>query len=246
MMHGPEPGRGRAAEVEPVPETREALRRLSALGDHDLGRDLDDAASSLTTRLPGLVGFSISIVRERLTFTYLASAVSAAGLDAMQYLDGGPCEQAVHDGHVVAVDHDDLFDEGRWQLFAQAGQSFGVASTVSLPIIEGSEVVGSVNVYGSSSDTFDGRHDELARMFGAWAPGAVTNADLLFDSRLEAAHAPERIEDMSIVDVAVGLLVALHDMRPDQARERLTRAAAQSGLSLGETARLVLRGRPAR
>jgi transcriptional regulator with GAF, ATPase, and Fis domain len=241
-MHGPDPAPGQASDVEPIPETREALRRLSALGDEDLGQDLDEAAARLTVRLPGLVGFSISIVRERLTFTYLASAPAAAGLDAMQYLDGGPCEQAVRDGHVIAVDHDDLFHEGRWQLFAQAGRAFGVASTVSLPIIEGSEVVGTVNVYGAASDTFDGRHDELARLFGAWAPGAVTNADLLFESRLEATHAVERLEDVSVVDRAVALLVAAQAVTPEQARDSLAQAAAQAGLSVVQTARLALHG----
>jgi GAF domain-containing protein len=228
--------------VEPIPETREALRRLSEATDENLGPDLQEAGTILQARVPGLVAFSISIVRENLTFTYVASAAAAAGLDAMQYLDGGPCEQAIREKRLLAVDHTDLFDENRWRLFTRAGNSFGIASTLSMPIIHDDEVVGGVNVYGAAGDTFDGRHDELARLFGAWAPGAVTNADLLFTSRLDALRAVDRLEDMSIVDAAVGLLADAHGTSPERARADLARAAAQAGTSVAHAALLVVRG----
>jgi GAF domain-containing protein len=228
--------------VEPIPETREALRRLSDATDEDLGPDLQEAGTILQARVPGLVAFSISIVRENLTFTYVASGSAAAGLDAMQYLDGGPCVEAIQEKRLMAVDHRDLFDEDRWQLFARAGNAYGIASTLSMPIIHDDEVVGGVNVYGAEGDTFDGRHDELARLFGAWAPGAVTNADLLFTSRLEALRAVDRIEDMGVVDVAVGLLADAHGTSVEQARARLERAAAQAGTSVAHAARLVVGG----
>ena len=35
--------------------------------------------------------------------------------------------------------------------------------------------------------------DENTDFFGAWAPGAVANADLSFQSRLEAVKSPERV-----------------------------------------------------
>jgi GAF domain-containing protein len=111
-----------------------------------------------------------------------------------------------------------------------------------MPIIHDDEVVGGVNVYGAAGDTFDGRHDELARLFGAWAPGAVTNADLLFESRLEALRAVDRLEDMSVVDVAVELLADAHRTSPERARADLARAAAQAGTSVAHAARLVVRG----
>jgi GAF domain-containing protein len=229
-------------DVEPIPETREALRRLSEVSEGDLGRDLQQAGTILSRRVTGLVAFSISVVRGNLTFTYVASAAAAAGLDAMQYLGGGPCEQAIREKRPMAVDHRALFDEGRWQLFARAGSAYGIASTLSMPIIDDDEVVGGVNVYGSAGDTFDGRHEELARLFGAWAPGAVTNADLLFRSRLEALQTLDRLEDMSVVDVAVGLLAKARGIPLDRARQGLARAAGQAGISVAEAARLVVRG----
>ncbi|MGO4604043.1 ANTAR domain-containing protein [Terrabacter sp. 2YAF2] len=226
--------------MEPIPETREALRRLGELDDEDLGRDLEDAAAALGRRVPGLVGFSISVLEQDITFTYLTTAVSLAGLDALQYLGGGPCEEAVGTGAVVAVDHEDLLDEGRWLLFAGASAGCGVASTLSLPILAGPDVVGSVNIYGAAADTFTGRHEELAGLFGAWAPGAVTNADLSFSSRLRAAGAVERLEDLAVVDLAVGVLVAAHTISPVEARHRLDLAAARAGVPVVDVARLLV------
>jgi len=225
--------------VEPIPETRKALRLLAAGGDQHLGRDLDQAARALAGRMSGLVGFSITVVEQGVTFTYLASGLDVAGLDAVQYLDGGPCEEAMRAGERIQLDHADLMDERRWQLFAQAGDASGVASTLSLPIIEAGQVVGGVNLYGAEADTFEGRHEELAGLFGAWAPGAVSNADLSFSSRMEAARAVDRLEELALVDLAVGVLVAAHGIGPQEARARLERAAARAGVSVAQVAQLV-------
>lgn len=231
---------GYGRDVEPIPETREALRRLAEAGDEQLGQDLGEAAQALSVRVPGLVGFSISVVEQDITFTYRATNARFAGLDAIQYLDGGPCEEAVGTGEIVEADHTELMDEGRWSLFARAGETCGVSSTLSLPILDGERVVGGVNVYGADPDTFQGRHEELARLFGAWAPGAVTNADLSFSSRLEAARALERLEDMNVVDLAVGVLVAAHAIPPAEARRGLEQAAARAGVKAVEVARLLV------
>ncbi len=226
--------------MEPIPETSLVLQRLAQLGDAQLGKDLGEAASALSARVPGLVGFSITVVEQGITLTYLTTSFPLAGLDALQYLDGGPCEEAVGTGSIVEADSGALMDEGRWRLFARGSESCGVGSTLSLPILEGERVVGSVNVYGASAGTFTGRHEELAALFGAWAPGVVTNADLSFSSRLEAAQAADRLDDLGVVDLAVGILVAAHGVSPAEARQRLQHAAGQAGVTVVEAAHLVV------
>ena len=44
---------------------------------------------------------------------------------------------------------------------------------------------------------------------GTTAAEAVSNADLSFSTRLEAAAAPDRLRDRIAIDTAVGLLAAL-------------------------------------
>jgi GAF domain-containing protein len=226
--------------VEPIPETREALRRLAQVGDEQLADDLGEAATALRARVPGLVGLSITVVEQGITFTYLTSDLSLSRLDAMQYLGGGPCEDAISTARTVEVDHGGLLDEGRWAFFARASTSLGVASTLSLPILDEGHVVGSVNVYGADPDTFHGRHEELAELFGAWAPGAVTNADLAFSTRLDGARAVSRLEDLAVIDLAVGMLVAANAVSPVDARELLEQAAVRADVTLVEVAHLLV------
>ena len=57
---------------------------------------------------------------------------------------------------------------------------------------------------------FDGLHREIADIFGVWAPGAVTNADLSFRTRRTAEKAPATMR----VDIAVGILMARPGYRP--------------------------------
>lgn len=230
---------GQGIDVEPIPETREALRLLADFSDEQLGPELQEAASGMERRVAGLIGFSISVVDQGITFTYVASDVARAGRDATRGIDDGPGHEAV-DTRVVAVDHADLMDEERWHLLRHDGGAVGVASTLSLPILDGEGLVGGVSLYGDAPDTFDGRHEEVARLFGAWAPGAVTNGDLSFSSRLEAARAPERLEEMTMIDYAVGILVAARGIGAGDARARLEGAAARADLSVAQAARLLV------
>ena len=57
-----------------------------------------------------------AFVEENLTFTMTATAGPVAGLDAMQYLDGGPCEQTLRAGDVTTWQAGDSADEDQWQL----------------------------------------------------------------------------------------------------------------------------------
>ena len=212
------------------------------LSDAD-GTDLEPAIAALVATavaiVPELVGMSFSVVRDGVTFTYVATSDDVAGVDAAQYLDGGPCVRAATEGIPLQTEHD-LLDEGQWQLFAQASAAAGIRSTLSLPIMKGERVTGGLNLYGPQPDTFRGPAEQLARALGAWEPGAVHNADLSFTTRQDALATPGRLADRARIDQAVGVLIATHRVDPTAARERLERAAAQAGVPLLNLANLVL------
>ncbi len=81
---------------------------------------------------------------------------------------------------------------------------------------------------------------EFAALFGAWAPGAVANADLSFASRLEAVRSPQRLRDQVYLDKAIGLLVGARGLEPDAAEARLHQAAAQAGVEVFVLARALV------
>jgi len=226
--------------VEPVPETERALSSLGKYGDEGLREELARTANQVHELVPDVVGFSLGLVSHGVTLTYVATDARVALLDAVQYLDGGPCVEAAHTADTVEVDHGALLDERRWQFFAQAGAARGVLSTLSLPILDGHTVIGGVNLYGNRPDTFQDRAEQLADLFGAWAPGAIANADLGFTTRLEAAKAPSRLEERHTIDLAVGVLVAVRTVSAERAQADLEQAAAQAGIQPATLAQAVI------
>ncbi|HKX66474.1 MAG TPA: GAF domain-containing protein [Intrasporangium sp.] len=218
--------------MEPIPATHEALLEFERYGDLQLRDDLKRQTALAQQLVPGLVGVSLGLVAEDLVLTYVATGVDVAALDAVQYADDGPCLEAVRNGETVRTDAESLLDEGKWQLFAQASAAAGIRSSLSMPFRRDGVVTGGVNLYGEALDTFEGHVEALAAVFGAWAPGAVANADLSFATRREAAKAPRRLKSQTHVDHAVGILVSARGLEPQAAEQKLVDAAARAGVAV--------------
>jgi GAF domain-containing protein len=226
--------------VEPIPETLEALKELTKYGDTEVATELHTMGNRVQRLVPEIVGLSLTLIDDGLTFTLVSSNEHIAGLDAVQYLDGGPCIAAVQEQRAIPWSESDPLDENQWQVFARSVAAAGVASTLSLPIMPNERVVGSVNLYASTQDAFAGHHDELARLCGAWAPGVVSNADLSFDSRLAAAEAPERLRGQDTVDQALGIISTAQHIDITAATDRLRVAAARAGISETQAAAAII------
>jgi GAF domain-containing protein len=224
--------------LEPIPESVQALNELDPTGDTDdlLGR-LQRLANRAQDVVPDLVGVSVARYDHGLTFTLVATDDEVAVLDAIQYAAGGPCVDAAHDGHIREFHNKDTLDETQWQMFAEATAARAVRSTVTLPVIgDGGGVMGTVNLYAASPRAFGGHHEQLADIFGAWAAGAIANADLSFLTRRTAQEAPSRVREAAIIDTAIGILAATQRVDIDTAERRLTAAAQHAGVSVAELA----------
>ena len=222
--------------MAPIPETVQAVETLDPSGELDLLAQLGQRADRAQEVVPELVGVSIARVDHGFTFTLVATAVEIAVLDTIQYLAGGPRVDAAHINHAVDFDNDDALDEDRWRLFAQATAAHAVRTTLTLPVMTDGHVVGTVNLYAAAQRAFCGYHDELAGIFGAWAAGAVSNADLAFTTRREAEAAPERVNGQLVLSIATGLTAAQHDIGVEAAEARLRDAALRGGVSVFQLA----------
>jgi hypothetical protein len=226
--------------VEPIPETLCAFGEL----DFDLDeRGLEEALRSSAARaeqlVPGLVGVSVGFRVEGLTFTLIATDAVIATLDAVQYLASGPCVDAIDLGHGIATP-DGLMSEQRWHDFARASAASGVQSTLTLPVLDGDVVVSTVNLYGRDADTFTRKHAVLADLFGAWAPGAVANADLSFATRREAQRAPTQLRETAVVSTATGILAAEREVSLEEATAQLHEAARRAGVAVHRLAEVLV------
>lgn len=229
--------------MEPIPETVRAIADFGpfVIEHEDLLAELLDQARQVQAVVPQCVGISVASNEDEVTFTLVATAPEIAVLDAIQYVAGGPCVEAVKTDEALAYDQAGLFDEEEWQLFAQATAAAAVASTLSLPIIvQDAHVIGGVNLYASTTTAFDGHHEAIAAIFDAWAPGAVTNADLSFTTRNVAETAPDLLREDIDLSVAVGLIANQDRISIDDARQRLTQAARRAGVSQAQLAQTII------
>jgi hypothetical protein len=226
--------------VEPIPETMEVIRHLTRYGDTEVATSLLRMSREVVAIAPECIGLSLTVMAEDMTFTMAATTEEIAELDSVQYLDGGPCLQATGRGETTAYDSPEALDEQGWQLFAQATARNGVRSTLSFPISRHGQVIAGVNLYGRSSGTFEGKHDALADVCGAWRAGAVTNADLSFSTMETASRAPEQQRERDDVDVAIGAIAQAHGITTTEAEARLEQAASRAGIPLGQVARAVI------
>lgn len=225
--------------MEPIPETRELLDLLWARADDQPLEDwLLTRAQQVAAVLPECVGLTIALLGDpELTFTFVATSDDTRLIDSAQYLDGGPCQDAVQ--HDVRVESE-LLSERRWHLAALAASQAGVRSSLSLPIRTHGSAFGSVNFYGASTNAFTGHAEEMAVLFGAAAEEAVLNGDLAMSGLDRARQSTLRIVDENAVGAATSVWAERAGVTADEARRRLVNAADRAGVPASSLAKLLL------
>lgn len=223
------------APLEPIPATAEAFEML---GGEDVERDVRDLAALVQGQVPEVVGVSLTFREPAYTFTLAISDRSLLPLDAVQYLDDGPCVAAVFRDETVLVD--DVLDEDRWSSYARTGAHLGILSSLSVPVHLHGDVVGGLNVYASTKDAFNGHETEIADLVQAPASAAIRDADLAFATRFAAEDTKRAVAHHRVVDLAAGILAAREGIPVDDAAVRLQVAADRAGVPVLELARLVV------
>lgn len=229
--------------MKEIPETRMALAEMSRFQDEDLTAQFGAMANRVGALAPECVGLTLSFLQQGLAFTWIATGLDVASLDAAQYLSNGPCLESMDKGAIVATAGSDPLNEENWLLFSRAENTVGVESTLSIPLMEDQVVVGGVNFYGSTPTAFDGLHSELAAECGGWSAGAVTNADLSLSGVRRAQQTPQSMRDQFVTDQAVGMIMAAHRVGDEAANQRLHEAAQRAGLHDAELARILVKTR---
>lgn len=223
--------------MEPIAESSQAVEDYGPFATHegDLLDELRERAARVRELVPECIGLSLALEDDGVSFTLVATDDEMAALDAIQYAVGGPCVEAVKAERVLAYTHEQLLEEDGWQLFAQATAAASIASTLTLPILVAGRVAGSINLYATTGDAFNGSHEQIAEIFDAWAPGAVANADLDFSTRSVAEQTPHVLRDQIRIQMALGILMQDQDIDVEVATARLYDSAQRAGA----TARVV-------
>ena len=212
--------------MELLPESREALDEYVTPTVDDVEGLLRVIEGWAVRAVPECVALSVTILDEDLTFTLVDDMSTVGDREPSPTPDAGP-DQA----WVPVVEDDGSLDEGGWADMARERAFDGIACTVCLPVVEHGRAVLNIDLYASTAHAFRGRIDGLVEALGAWQAGAVTNADLGFESLKRAEAAPERLREQRVVDVAVGLVAARVGITTDDALVLLRVAADRAGTS---------------
>jgi GAF domain-containing protein len=228
--------------VKPIAQAVEAAEEPKRSPRHgELLADLRTMTKQIQEIVSGTLRVSLVWSERRVTYTLVASDDEVAVLDGVQYLDGGPCVDAVEQARGIETTAPELMHDDPWRMFAQAAVALGVGSTLTMPLTDHGRVLGSVNLYAASDHAFEGHHEELAEILGAWAPGALSKADASFTARRLAQEPPRSLRAEGLIGRAVGLLAVRHGVDVAAADERLSEAAARAGITPHQLAEVLIR-----
>ena len=116
----------------------------------------------------------------------------------------------------------------------------GVHSVVSLPLIVGEDVLGAMNVYAYAEDAFDDRAAQLGELFAVPAAISVQNARALAQAQRLAARLKESLTARTVIDQAVGILIARSGLDAPGTLEQLRRLSRAQGGDVTVTAQRLL------
>lgn len=158
----------------------------------------------------------ITLSQEGRVFTVAAADELASQLDEQQYEIGdGPCLQALASGEVVDVP--DLRTESRWDGYPTIAMGHGILAMHSVPLMVDGKPVGVLNVYARSPNAFGAVDQQLMQLLAGQAAIAVTAALRHYDEVTLSDHLRIALSSRSVIDQAIGIVMAQQRGTPEQA-----------------------------
>jgi GAF domain-containing protein len=208
---------------------REALRRF-LVGDDDLNTMLTRITIIATETVPGCDLASITMMRQGKPRTPVFTDKVALELDETQYrLGDGPCLAAIrHRG----VEHVETMSDTRWPTFSAAAVKAGVFECLSVPLSDDQAVLGGLNLYSNTADTFDDRAREIACLFADQLGVAAANAMAFVEAYALSQQLQQAMESRAVIEQAKGILMAAQGCDADEAFQILVRASQHQNRKL--------------
>jgi GAF domain-containing protein len=157
----------------------------------------------------------------------------------MQFERGyGPCMDAGRTGTLLLVD--DTREEGRWFDYTAQVASRGVLSSLSVPLPIQTDVIGALNCYSRTPSGFSPEAIKVAEELADHVAVAVGNAVAYTDAATLLEQMRSALASRSVIDQAMGIVMAQNRCGPDAAFAILTRASQNRNVKLREVARNIV------
>jgi GAF domain-containing protein len=217
----------------PPDELAQALAELThlMLATPSVERMLDRTAVLAGAVIHPPASCGITLDRDHQPYTAAASDPVAARVDELQYGAGdGPCLQTMRSGRAVHVT--DLATERRWGSYPAHALSYGVRSSLSLPLASDAAHRGALNLYATSPHAFDDGAQQRAELFATHVCAVLTAVarqahQLRLSDQLRGALAAR-----TVIDQAVGIVMAREGCDATQAFDLLRQTSQRQNRKL--------------
>jgi GAF domain-containing protein len=186
--------------------------------------------------VPGADEVSNTLVRDDKGWTAAYTGRLALDADELQYERGyGPCMDAGRTATVLLID--DTRSEARWPDYTAHVAARGVLSSLSVPLPIQTDVIGALNLYSRVPSAFSTEAVEIAEELAGHVAVAVGNAIAVTEAKTLVEQVRKAMDSRSIIDQAMGVIMAQNRCDADAAFAILTRASQNRNIKLREIAR---------
>jgi GAF domain-containing protein len=174
---------------------------------------------------------AITVRLDDKTRTVASSDELASRGDEIQYAqDEGPCLEAMRTD--ALVDAPDLATDDRWGNYRSHALAQGIRSMLSTPLGVDGQTFGALNLYSTKVGAFDAAARVQAERWAQQASGAVGVALRLAERTRHGQQLAEALNSRSIIDQALGILMAQQRCSSAAAFEILRRASQGRNVKL--------------
>jgi GAF domain-containing protein len=214
---------------------------LASLSGNGLEDVLADVAGLATATIPDADGASVACLRDGQAFTFAATDERVRAVDEAQYsVQNGPCVQAGQDGQLHLSQH--LPGDARWPTLADAAAKNGIGSVLAVPIPNGDEAVGTLNLYARRPDAFADNDARNALGFAKYAGYALASVREREETRRLAGQLAEAMQSRAVIDQAIGVLMEREHCDAMHAMDLLRRASQQGNVKVRDIAERLVNG----
>src|SRR5450631_1519256 len=170
---------------------------------YDLEAALGELTESVTAVL-GLGGSGVTMAEDgRLRFVTAVSQASGALERVQEEHQEGPCRDAYESGEVVRVT-DVRKESARWPHYSATATRLGVAGVAGIPMRDGDEVIGALNIYSREPREWSDKDIAVAVVLADVATGYVVNASKLHDQEQLSEQLQTALDSRVVIEQAKG------------------------------------------
>ncbi|MGK8491665.1 ANTAR domain-containing protein [Nocardia asiatica] len=123
-----------------------------------------------------------------------------------------------------------------WPLWSRRAAQLGLRSSVSAPLVAGTQALGAIKVYAAEPNSYGAREDHLLTMFSAQAAMLLSNMRAAEDAERVSAQIADQLRTREAVTLAKGIVMARDGVDERTAFLTLAHSASEQRTTLRRVA----------